>query len=518
MKTELDQLADRHLRADPTGVLSDGTGRPGSVRVSISLAMASTRGGQHLVWMLVNLLCRQFKVVQEIILDVPDTPLLPDVAAYGQCSTLRGTLLECARMVSGMHTLTSIYPAAGTPDATLHIGQQTEVLERHWCLYADGWRYCVCTNNQVPETAPRSNLTLGPYMCAAYAAGEVFKSFRGMKPGKGTFIQDHYATCWTMSSANSWGELAEGPGVAEIPQLPHFYFAGAGAVAQAAALSLGLSGLRGACTAVDQDELDLTNDNRYVLSYKAIDGASKVAVMRDFLNKNGFKCTPVPHWWQEFVASSGRHSHSDEVRELEQNYRFPIVLSCVDKNPSRHELQNALPQLMIGGSTHGLTAKASIFDLGNKTACLKCHNPLPSRNGIVEARINLLRSMTCEKRQQYLQEHDLDEDTVARFLAPHACGKLSEADITRFAADSPEMSVGFVSIAAGVLLAAQFLRVVAVGSAGAIRDGAMAVAAFARPSLRPLHVGPDSSCNCSTALASRWTRMWQEHGSSMNRP
>jgi len=510
MKPELDQLADRHFRADPTGVLAEGAARPGSVLVRISPEMAGTAAGQHLAWMLVNLLCRQFKVVQKIVLDVPPNPLLPNVAAYGGCGTLRDTLLECIRMVSGVHTLTSTDPAASTADVTLNIGPQTATQERHWCLYADGWRYCILTNDQVPEATPRSLLTLGPYMCAAYAAGEVFKLFRGMKPGKGAFVQDHYATCWTMSSASAWDELAEGPGVVDFPQLPHFYFAGAGAVAQAAALSLGLSGFRGACTAVDQDALDLTNDNRYVLSHKAIDGASKVAVMRDFLDLHGFQCTPVPHWWQQFVASSGVHTHGDGVRQLERSYRFPVVLSCVDKNPPRHELQNALPQLLIGGSTHGLTAKVSIFDLGDKTACLKCHNPIPSRNGIVEARVERLRAMTPAQRLQYMQEHDIDEDTVARFLKPNVCGKLSEADINRFAADSPEMSVGFASVAAGVLLAAQFLRVVAVGPAGAVRNGAMAIAAFARPSLRQLQVGPDSSCNCSTVLAARWTRLWQE--------
>ena len=73
MKTELDHLADRHLRADPQGVLADSLDvMSGVVLVQVSLAMAVARGTQHLAWMLVSLLSRQFKVVKEIVLDVPD--------------------------------------------------------------------------------------------------------------------------------------------------------------------------------------------------------------------------------------------------------------------------------------------------------------------------------------------------------------------------------------------------------------------------------------------------------------
>lgn len=69
MKNELEQLADRHLRADPYGVLADSREvKSGVVLVQVSHAMAGALGAQHLVWMLVSLLSRQFKVVKEIVL------------------------------------------------------------------------------------------------------------------------------------------------------------------------------------------------------------------------------------------------------------------------------------------------------------------------------------------------------------------------------------------------------------------------------------------------------------------
>ncbi|UIF85824.1 ThiF family adenylyltransferase [Cupriavidus necator] len=239
-----------------------------------------------------------------------------------------------------------------------------------------------------------------------------------MKPGKGEFIRAHFASSWTMSCADTWAELIDGPSAEQFEVLPHFYFAGAGAVAQAAALCLGTSRFAGSCSVVDKDELDLTNDNRYALSTREDDGESKVGLMQRYLRSVGFDCKAVSDWWQTFATSGGKHAPNDDVRAFEQAYKFPIVLSCVDKNDPRHALQNGLPQLIVGGSTDGLSAKASIFDLGAGTACLKCHNPLPSRNAIVQERIAAMRQLDGERRTAYARELGLTEEDVELLLGP----------------------------------------------------------------------------------------------------
>lgn len=512
MKTELDHLADRHLRADPQGVLADPLDmKSGVVLVQVSLAMAIAQGTQHLAWMLVSLLSRQFKVVKEIVLDVPEVVLHAGVAPFGEKATLVETLEECVRLVSGPHVMVRRLGAGGVglvPDVALVIGDGTPEVPWHWRLYADGWRYYLGLDGAPPATAPKSGLSIGPYLCASYAAGEVFKLLRGMKPGKGEFIRTHFASAWTTSCAETWAELIEGPAAEEFGPLPHFYFAGAGAVAQAAALCLGSSAFAGSCTVVDKDTVDLTNDNRYALSSREDDGESKVALMQSYLRSRGFACQAVAEWWQTFAVSGGRHAPNDTVRALEQTYKFPIVLSCVDKNGPRHELQNALPQLLIGASTDGLSAKASIFDLGAGTACLKCHNPLQPRNVIIQERIAALQRLDDQERVNFARGLGLSKRDVELLLSPGGCGKLSEADLARFAAETPEMSVGFVSTAAGVLLVAQFVRYLCQGATAATSGGAMTVATFARARLRSLHVGRDQACDCEPILRRRWRGLW----------
>lgn len=511
VKTELDQLADRHLRADPYGVLADaGNVKSGGVIVQVCLDLAGAPGVQHLVWMLVSLLSRQFKVVKEVVLDVPEVALLASVAPFGAKATLVETLEECVRQVSGPHVAVRRVSTGLALDVALVIGDCTPAAPRHWRLYADGWRYFVGVDGEPPATPPKSGLSIGPYLCASYAAGEVFKLLRGMKPDKGEFIRTHFVSAWTMSGAETWSELVDGPSGEAFGVLPHFYFAGAGAVAQAAALCLGSSAFAGVCTAVDKDNLDLTNDNRYALSTRNDDGASKVKLMQSYLRSCGFDCQAVPEWWQAFAVSGGKHALNHSVRALELAYKFRIVLSCVDKNSPRHDLQNALPQLIIGASTDGLSSKAIIFDLGAGTACLKCHNPLESRNAIVQARIAALQQLEGEQRAGFARELGLNEIDVEVLLSPGGCGKLSEADLDRFAAGAPEMSVGFVSTAAGVLQVAQLLRYLHIGAADVTRGGAMAVATFARAKLRSMHVGRDHACNCEPVLRSRWRRLWPD--------
>lgn len=509
MITELDQLADRHLRSDPQGALADpGEMKSGVVLVQVSKAMAGVLATQHLVWMLVSLLSRQFKVVKEIVLDVPDVALYPAVAPFGVMPSLLEALEECVRLISGPHVKVRRLGSDVEPDVSLVIGDCEGGASKSWRLFADGWRYFVGTEGKGPSLTPRSELSIGPYLCACFAAGEVFKLLRGMKPGKGRFIQSHFASAWTMSRADTWEELVDGPSVSDFGALPHFYFAGGGAVAQAAALCLGSSGFAGACSVVDKDKLDLTNDNRYALAGRADDGTPKVDLMRRYLLSRGFDCQAIQEWWQDFAKSGGRHAPNESVRRLEREYRFPIVLSCVDKNGPRHALQNVVPHLLVGGSTDGLSAKASIFDLGFRTACLKCHNPLQSRNAIIQERKAVLQKLEGERRVAHARELGLSDKDVELLFDPGGCGKLSESDLARFAADLPEMSVGFVSLAAGVLLIAQFLRYLKLGGAKVNEGGSLAIATFARDQLRTMHVGRDSACDCRDVLHERWLKTW----------
>lgn len=520
MNTDLELIADRHFRPDPQGVLAPrGKPRVARVLVTTDARIASTSAGQLLTWMLVNLLGRQVGVVTEICVEVPDTPLLDGVAPFGAGDSLYSTVVECVRLVAGNHMRVTRATAPGqtcdNADVHLLVGSSDSRNrgKKTWFLYADGWRWYVGTSSAYPRSAPASPLAIGPYIAACFGAGEVFKLLRSMMPGKGEHIAELFGSAWSMTTAASWEQLEEGPALVGIPSIPHTYFAGAGAVAQAAALALGSSGLRGTATVVDHDRLDLTNDNRYVLSHLGNGGELKVDLMSRYLNERRIACHPVASRWEKYIRSSGRKAKTEDVAALERDFRYPLVLSCVDENDARHALQNLVPGLIIGGSTDGLTAKAATYHLGGTGSCLKCFNPIPQRNLAIQKQLAAARRMTAHEQWQLCSELGITAEDLDRALHSSGCGKLSEADLARFSKGPPQMSVGFVSMAAGALLSAQLVRILVLGAAAATSNGQIIVATFAKPGLRTIKTGPDTNCDCGSRLRGRWASLWNAESS-----
>ena len=507
-------LADRHFRPDPQGVLAPkGEGKCGRVLVSISEKIAVTMAGQHLVWMLVNQLARQVDVVGEITLNVPETLLLEDAAAFGVCATLRETLETCVRLVAGENVDVNLkLAAADWFDVHIVIGVNNihEQAEYTWYTYADGWCWYVGNGEHAPIDFPKSNLSIGPYLAASTVAGEVFKSLRKMRDGKGELITECFGSAWTMSQCNDWGGLVDGPKNDEIPVLSHFYFAGAGAVAQAAGLTLGSSRIKGAATAIDHDNLDITNGNRYILSIMDDQEESKVGLLSDYLTSKSFPCHPAPVKLNTYVSSFGKMAANDKIASLEQQYRFSLVLSCVDKNLPRHEIQNLLPGLIIGGSTDGLVAKITVYFMGHDSACLKCFNPIEDRNANIRLNKEKLADMTVDQRKEWCVEKGIAVSTLKHFLELPECGKLSEADLDAFAEGSPDMSVGFVSVTAGVMLAAQLIRTAMLGVDEVTVNGHTVNVTFSRTGVRHQKCGPEAGCDCRNGQHDRWCSLWDD--------
>jgi hypothetical protein len=74
---------------------------PTATDLGIAAAVARTIGDQHTLWMLVNLLARQFAVIHELQIAVAPVPLEPGVALFGESDDIAQTLVRTARLVAG---------------------------------------------------------------------------------------------------------------------------------------------------------------------------------------------------------------------------------------------------------------------------------------------------------------------------------------------------------------------------------------------------------------------------------
>lgn len=517
MASELDQLADRHLRPDPHGLLAPlDQAKTGRVVLKIAPALAASIAGQHLAWMLVNLLARQFRIVSSITLDVdPHTPLQARVAPFGEAPSLEQTLLNCIRLVAGEHVAALHAANADSAQAEIEIIVGTSRQEPRAPIqittHADGWRLFVGRQEAVPQDAPVSALPFGPYLAACFTAGEVFKHLRGLRANKGHFLgrdRDINISAWSCGAAPAWHELTPDPPIGHI-ELPALYIPGAGAVGQAAALAFGaLPDAAGHITTADDDCLDLTNGNRYVLAQRSDNGAPKVPLLTRFLNTRGFSTYGFEGKWEKYVTRVDRKPNRSDIDTLEHRFRYGLVLSCVDDNGARHAIRNLWPDLIIGGSTLGLTAKVTTYDMSASQLCLKCYNPVVERNQRVKEQLARLKNAPSSEREAFFRSIGVDPVRAAKHLEKAGCGQLSERDLDRFAAGEPTMSVGFVSAAAGVMLAAHVVRLGLQPRTELTARGAALIANFYRPTLRWLPMQPETGCDCLSKRESIWQIKW----------
>jgi hypothetical protein len=116
------------------------------------------------------------------------------------------------------------------------------------------------------------------------------------------------------------------------------------------------------------------------------------------------------------------------------------------------------PKLLLGGSTFNLQAKSHVYGLRPGAACLACFNPAERDGERLRAMENELRGMEKDARRRYLFERGLDADTIEDHLESVKCGSAGEAALRNFATRlPPEFSAGFVSLGAGLLLAAALI-------------------------------------------------------------
>jgi molybdopterin/thiamine biosynthesis adenylyltransferase len=501
-------LGDRHLRP------IDGLARPSGerrVRITAGEAAARSVAGQHTLWMLANLLARQFGVVAEVELALPRVPLHSRVALFGGRELLPETLAEVVRQVAGAAVRVTEKQAHADvevvvgrpPDERLPSTHRIGVLGAGWRVFAGR-----------PEAVQVANLdngtTLGPYFAACIGGGEVFKRLGGLLSGKGRFIDSLTLSLWDFHRHADWTQAPDGPPIDSLT-LPAFYLIGAGAVGQAVAAALAAwDGLRGHATVIDLEGIDETNLNRYLLATLADVGAGKTELLAARLAGRGFTGHRSDNGWPGYALDPlAREGQLPDLRAEETAYRYRLVLSCVDKNVPRHAIQSYSPEYLIGASTNGLGLAVAAYDMRSDFECLKCHNPPEPKGPPVEEIAEKLRRLTPDERRQRAEQCGADWKAVEQYIADPKCGKLGEAEMEKFSAGNPDWSVGFVSAASGTLLAAQVVKFSLLGrDAFPTGEGNTLRFNFLNPGLRWTMHRRNLTCDCQVKGKRAYDRLW----------
>jgi hypothetical protein len=452
-----DLISSRHESDLGGRFLPFGNAEPVEVTIVVSPDTAHQAAVQHAAWMLVNLLSRQQGVVSRIGLICP-----PGIGQAGRIIPLASRTLDFrAGVVAGNEQIgvVPIYQEK-TLGRRLVVGAVDQSVSGD--LYVAGIGWCGGISTAPVTIDYESELPFGPYIAACLAAGEVFKAAR-LKPGTYQCAESVFYSAWTRCSSKSF--IAAGP--AALKQSLDIALAGVGAVGCAFLHVLNACpDVSGKVLLADNDEkgLEGTNLNRYALFGKESIGRKKATEAARLLADSPIELVP----------------YDQPMESLEPLPMF--VVSAVDTNHSRVAIQNKYPTRILSASTHDLRAEVLRCGPPGFGACLRCYNPPPLEKSDAEIAVEIQNKSDAE-----LADHaaaaGVTVAEVRQWAASQKCGMAGEAVLKQFKESAPQphgFAVGFVSVMAGTLLAAELLME-DFDSSDAIRKGNRSVFQFFSP-------------------------------------
>lgn len=245
---------------------------------------------------------------------------------------------------------------------------------------SSGWSSYLSTTRPCAWN-PAVRNRLGALYAGALAVGEVFKAvFPEATPERIRHLEHDLVTHGRAK------QPVTRPAMPQVLNLNDVTIIGCGAVGQALCFALrDTIPLAGNVMLVDHDQLDQSNEQRYVLAFGDARGANKAQYLSEFLKHgNPLLAAGIVPYKYELHMSMYPGAVSD-------------VVVCVDNVWTRINVQGAIPRVIWNGwtdvSPNKLRYGVSRHVLGNGNACIACYyypeGPQPSESDMNSIRTGL---------------------------------------------------------------------------------------------------------------------------------
>jgi hypothetical protein len=407
------------------------------VTIVVAPATAHRVRIQHTAWMLVNLLARLQGVVHRIAIVCPaNVPLASNVVPFAhQGLDLQSALFAGAAAIGivpinleaqNERTIVVGPGGNGSPAGDLFV-------------YGNGW-WGGASTGPIEVPIGSSSLPFGPYIAACIAVAEIFKAAR-IKPDSHTPVKSAFYSAWYHRASPA--PLPGGPSTVELSL--DWAVAGIGAVGSAFVHALwACEGLCGRVILADYDPkgLEATNLNRYPLFGSMSVDRPKASEAARIANASKIVWLPYNQPFETLAAYP------------------PRVISAVDKNTSRAAIQNRYFPRVLSGSTRDLRAEILRCGPPGVGACLRCFNPpVPI---VPDDHIrNRVRLSPDEDMQDLVAATGLTLEEIRHWAQAGGCATVGDRVLSHFRAAEQqprEFAVGFVSVLAGTVLAAEAIK------------------------------------------------------------
>jgi len=347
-----------------------------------------------------------------------------------------------------------------TPDAWITLGDRST--DNAVAASGDDWRATVDATGNFAGSHP-----LGAAAACCIAAGRAFHLALAQRlgtpgPSRGP-VSFSLLTSGVADSSSPSTERAS-----RDVQAPEAVLVGAGAIANGFAWAVRTCSLPlGRLTVVDPQRLDESNLNRHVAAGVHNVGRPKASILAEFLSPGHGDVAGVIGMFSTIAKNWSR---------------MPIVLSTVDNDEARYQIQGSFPPLVIHGATSQEHLAVAVLDV-SEGACLGCLFPRPERSPIdvvaeetgipsslIGAALEPGGVFTADMIAPMVRKFGVDAPDLERFVgedfrqvyATEICGRLGSPSPVRGGAPT----VAYVSTLAGILVAAQFAKLSDVSTRG----------------------------------------------------
>lgn len=426
------------------------------VGVHIAREIAGLASVQHTAWMLVNLLARQVGVVSEVLIDCEgDAPLVGRVVPLAPgVRTFRDAVLVGAGAIEGVPT--SVGASGHGVDLVVNVGPGGPVNGGFRACGA-GWWGGISPGSMFGRE--ESTLPFGPYVAACLAAGRVFFASRAIEVPP--LVATGYSA-WRLAADD--GVAGDG-GPMDLPALQPIdaSLGGVGAVGTSWLHALWtIEEIEGDLQLADPDLEGVTdtNLNRCPLFGRAVVGQEKAAAAASICDAMAVRLEP-------------RFARLQDLGSVK-----PFVISAVDTNMAREAIQALYPRRLLSGAT--LDARAEILrcDPTSQSACIRCFNKPEEEAPDAVARARYM-ALNQSDQAALAVKLNLTMEQANRWAVQGECGYAGDRimrQLRETGGGPAAFAVGFVSVMAGTMLAAQTVRELA-GTAEPF-DGVRCRAAF----------------------------------------
>ena len=387
--------------------------------------------------MLLNLLARFDGIITRIDLACPVVPLGSRVVpGASEDNDLATAIVDRANAVQAVPVAAVPIIAPGSVDMHFIVGPG-DAVDGAIRMYGDGW-----TGAMSPSAVPGgrgSSLPFGPYVAACLAAADVFLTVRGFTPPEGGGIA---YSIWSFTPV----DLGYNDGTVYVPLINvDAAVAGVGAVGSTWVHAIwAVQSLRGKVMLADSDPdgVTTTNLNRCPLFFHEALGRSKAEVAAELCQNDDVVLAPHHARLQDLVG------------------RPPLVLSAVDKNTERASIQALYPSRLFSASTRGLSAELLRCDPASGAPCIRCYNP-PEKETTDDELRRQFRAAPRADQIAVADELGISTDAAMRWALEGECGYAGDRVMELLRATTVGVNafaVGFVSVMAGTMLAAQTVK------------------------------------------------------------